>query len=133
MSDPDLGLLPATCPGGCVLAIVGSRILAGRSDAEALIEEAFETHQPVWFVSGGAVGIDSMAESEADRRGFADRKTIHRPIKRTWYYFKKRDVLIANESQCLVSIEGKDATTHGAGWTAQYAQRTGKRVVRHII
>lgn len=121
------------CTGGCVLAIVGSRVLAGRPDAEDLIERAFDEHQPGWFVSGGADGIDSMAEAAADRRGYQERKTILLPEQKTWPYYKKRDVLIAKAAECLVCISGRDSRTHGAAWTADYAEKIGKRVTRYVI
>jgi len=121
------------CSKGCVLAIVGSRSLAGRADAQALIERAFDEHEPVWFVSGGAVGVDSMSEDEADRRGYSERKTIHLPEGKGWVYYQKRDILIAKDSECLVCISAWDSPTHGAAWTAKYAEDIGKRVTRHVI
>lgn len=116
-----------------MLGIVGSRILAGNRDAEILIAQAFDEHQPRWFTSGGADGIDLMSEDEADARGFGDRKSIYLPERRSWYYFKKRDKLIAEQSECLVCISGALATTHGAAWTADYAESIGRRVTRYVI
>jgi len=123
----------SSCPGGCVLGIVGSRILAGRADADELIRREFEIHRPRWFVSGGADGIDKMAETEADSRGYRERKTIHLPEQRSWEYYKKRDKLIAQDSECLVCISGLLSRTQGAAWTASEAERLGKRVTRYGI
>ena len=122
-----------TCLGDCVLGIVGSRILVGRPDAEDIIGQEFDRHRPRWFVSGGAIGIDKMAEDEADRRGYRERKTIHLPEQRSWEYYKKRDKLIAQDSECLVCISGLLSRTQGAAWTASEAERLGKRVTRYVI
>lgn len=116
------------CPGGCVLAIVGSRLLQGNAEAERAIREVFEAHRPRHFVSGGAVGVDSMAEAEADRRGYP--KTIHLPEQRNWNSYKKRDQLIANDAECLVRIYAAWATSYGSGWTADQAEKRGARVWR---
>lgn len=124
---------PERCPGECVLAIVGSRILKDRRDANEIIEAEFNRHSPRWFVSGGAPGIDTMAEDAANTRGYQKRKTIHLPLKRTWAEYQKRDRLIAGDSECLVSIEGRQSRTHGSAWTANEAIRLGRRVTRYVI
>lgn len=120
------------CPGGCVLAIVGSVALAGNDEAPKLVAEAFDTHRPRRIVSGGAAGVDSMAEDEGKRRGFRepDTMTIHRPRGKGWAYYKARDQLIANDAECLVRIFAGTARTYGSGWTANQAEKRGARVWR---
>lgn len=122
--------MDAECPGHCVLAIVGSRILDGHPEVKHILAEVFDGHNPRHFVSGGAVGIDKMAEDEADRREMRHSKTIHLPERKSWYYYKKRDQLIADDSECLVRIYAGWATTWGSGFTAKEAERQGKRVWR---
>lgn len=118
------------CPGGCVLAVVGSTVLQGNVDAMRVIREAFERHNPRWFVSGGAVGVDSMAEYVANERGLTNFKTIHHPERRGWYWYKKRDRLIAQDAECLVRVYAGWGRTWGSGWTAREAERLGARVER---
>lgn len=123
---------PEPCPKGCVLAIVGSVILEGDPDAEEAIRRTFDEHQPSWFVSGGAIGVDKMAEDEGDRRGMGDKKTVHLPEQKGWFWYKKRDLLIAQDAAkgCLVRIYSGQARTWGSGWTAREAEKLGARVTR---
>lgn len=51
------------------LAIVGSCSLAGNVAAAQIIEQVLDKYKPDVVVSGGAVGIDSMAEAAANVRG----------------------------------------------------------------
>lgn len=122
------------CDGGCVLAIVGSRHMRGDPTAEGLIRDAFDRHRPRWFVSGGEpTGIDTMAEEEADRRGLAHAKTIHLPEQKGWEWYKKRDLLIAQQAECLVRIFSGTAPSYGSGWTANQAEKLGALVERYKV
>lgn len=121
------------CPGGCILAIVGSLKLEGNTEAYQIICQVFDQHQPRWFVSGGADGIDKMAEAEADRRGMQDSKTIHYPEKKGWHWYKKRDLLIAQQAECCVRIFSGTARTYGSGWTTNKAEELGARVWRFKV
>jgi len=117
------------CSGGCILAIVGSQHMRGNSVAEQHIRDAFDQHQPRHFVSGGEpTGIDLMAEEEADRRSVS--KTIHLPEQKGWEWYKKRDLLIAQDAECLVRIFSGTARTYGSGYTANEAEKLGARVTR---
>lgn len=117
------------CPGDCVLAIVGSQRMRGNPVAEQHIREAFDAHRPRLFVSGGEPsGIDLMAEEEADRRSIP--KRIHLPKERNWPHYKARDLLIAQDAECLVRIFSGTAKTYGSGWTANEAEKRGARVWR---
>jgi hypothetical protein len=118
------------CPGRCILAIVGSRALDGHPEAVRIIREVLEAHNPRHFVSGGAKGIDLMAEQEADRRGMQGAKTIHLPEQKGWKWYKARDQLIANDAECLVRIYAGWATSYGSGWTANQSELRGARVWR---
>jgi hypothetical protein len=104
--------------------------LKGNVAAMVHIRHIFDEHQPRWFVSGGAEGIDTMAEEEADRRGMQDKKTIHLPLQKGWRWYKARDLLIAQDAECLVRIFSGQARTYGSGWTANEAEKLGARVQR---
>lgn len=123
---------PGPCTGGCVLAVVGSLVLAGDPDAQRVIEGVFDQHQPRWFVSGGADGVDKMAEAEADRRGMVHQKDIYLPEQRGWFWYRQRDRLIAQHAAngCLVRVYSGQSRTYGSGWTANEAEKLGARVTR---
>lgn len=112
------------------LAIVGSCSLAGNTEAAQIIVRLFDEYQPTRFVSGGAVGIDTMAEAEAKRRGIKCR--IFRPDVKQWeppsgaYGFKARNIDIAETCDRLVRIVAVGSKTYGSGWTRDYAKRLGK-------
>jgi len=85
------------------------------------------------FVSGGAKGIDSIAEDIATRLGF--KTEICYPAYEGWEAYKVRNMTISNISQYLycVVLKGNDefcyhckSGTHnrsGGCWTYEYARR----------
>lgn len=122
------------CTGGCILAVVGSRKCAeAETETRSLIHDIFDRHRPRWFVSGGAVGGDTFAEDEANLRGMEERKTIHLPEGKGWKFYQARDILIAEDAECLACITHFNSKTHGASWTASKAEKLGKRVDRFIV
>lgn len=129
------------CAGGCILAIVGSAdfdvrraAASGRFEAELLILDAYRRHRPRLFVSGGAVGIDSMAETLMD--GYNVPKNIHRPKVKRFHGpggYRERDIWIAEDCEHLVRIASSTTRTYGSGFTADYAASLGKLVERHVV
>lgn len=118
----------------CVLAIVGSTTLEGNAEAIAAIKSAFDRHDPRLFVSGGAPGIDTMAERESDARACA--KSIHKPEHRAWgapHGFKWRNELVAQEAEHLVRVVDCQSKTYGSGWTMRRAEQLGKSVENIVI
>ena len=83
-------------------------------------------------VSGGAEGIDTLAEETAEKWVF-DTK-IFRPEKKGWYWYKKRNKLIAERCDVLYRIATRESKTYGSGWTADYAEEElGKQVYRFWV
>jgi hypothetical protein len=82
------------------------------------------------LISGGCHkgGVDIWAEEVADKKGL--NKIIFLPEKLTWYWYKKRNMRIAEESDVLVDIEPGDRKS-GGYWTLNYAKSIGK-VTNHI-
>lgn len=118
----------------CILAIVGSTSLEGNEEARQKVVEVINDHRPRRIVSGGAKGIDTMAENAADERGIE--KSIHHPTVRRWWGdggFKERNSKIAEEAECLVRISDPASKTYGSGWTADYAESLGKPVERFSV
>lgn len=116
------------------LAIVGSEILDGHPEAQRRIVEAFDRYQPTTLVSGGAAGIDTMAEDEAKRRGIACE--IYRPRVRAWALaggFRDRNQQIADACEALVRIVASTSKTYGSGWTRDQAAKQGKPTEEFII
>jgi hypothetical protein len=138
------------------LAVVGSqKISRGHAEtAWVVIEGLIRMWSPDVVISGGATGIDSVAEAVAKGLGYVplapDGETparctgcppekwlqIFEPEVRQWdplgqYGFKARNEDIAKTCDVLVRIVKKDdQTTYGSGWTADRAEELGKDVYR---
>lgn len=119
-----------------ILAIVGSVLLDEGSQKELAtewIKLALVKISPTLVVSGGADGIDSLAEETAVESEYPFKKFL--PKNRRWEPegFKARNIQIAQTCDYLLCIRTKQSKTYGSGWTADYAQRIGKHVKRIII
>ena len=116
------------------LAIVGSTLLDGNPAAMKLIVDTFDKYQPTTFISGGAVGIDTMAEEEAKRRGIAC--DIRLPTVKAWGLpggFKDRNQEIADRCDVLVRIVSSRTKTYGSGYTRDRAMEQGKHTENHVV
>lgn len=119
-----------------ILAIVGSTKLDPGKQTEQAIEiitYALVNCRPDKVVSGGAIGIDSLAESLAKERGIPFQKFL--PKNKRWKPngYEARNRLIAEDCTHLLSIRTGQSTTYGSGWTADYAESIGKNVIRKMI
>ncbi len=114
------------------LAVVGSTnvTLSQKSVAATIIKGFLWEHVPDEFISGGATGIDALAEACADLIGVP--KKIYLPENNRWEPdgFKKRNIIIAKECDALLCIRSEQSTTYGSGWTADRAEEMGKTVWR---
>ncbi len=122
-----------------VLAVVGTRVLACRGDAARAglrIRRAIHALQPACVVSGGAKGVDAIAEAIAIDLGYSEDAgtlVVHRPTVRRFHGpggYRERDAMIARDCTHLLRIACIKATTYGSGWTADWAQQLGRIVVR---
>jgi hypothetical protein len=118
------------------LAIVGSTSLAGNERAAQIIEEVIDRFKPTIIISGGAVGIDSMAEAAAIRRGIEP--LIFRPEVHRWdggerVGFKQRNLHIALMCDVLVRIVADDSRTYGSGWTRDRARGNGAVTEEYVV
>jgi hypothetical protein len=96
--------------------------------------QALTEHQPSVLISGGAKGVDSIAEEEAVARGIPI--DIKRPSLRQWNGpggFKERNARIAEACEHLVRIYDPDSGTYGSGWTADLAEKMGRGVWRVAV
>lgn len=121
------------------LAIVGTRLLECPNDelrARQRIEQAIHRLKPAVIISGGAKGVDTIAEQVALSLGYSEAEgtlVIHRPKVKRFHGpggYRERDLLIATECTHLLRLSCKEATTYGSGFTADEAERQGKPVVR---
>lgn len=128
----------------CILAIVGSRDVH-KSGGLLAISQAIDRHKPIIVVSGGAkasalntrnglISIDFEAEHMASALGI--QTVIFKPTSFTFNGpggFRERNIKIADLCHCLVRIASSTTTTYGSGWTADYAERSGKNVERFVV
>lgn len=120
-----------------VLAIVGSTRFAGDSErtlaALRRITETVAELRPDRIVSGGAKGIDTIAARYAYRHRIP--LTEHLPKRPRWAPdgYRDRNLLIAQECTHLLCIRHPLSRTYGSGWTADQAEKLGKRVCRVTI
>lgn len=119
------------------LAIVGSVALGQHAEAKKIIEEVLDKYQPTLVVSGGAVGIDSLAEEIATRRGIA--VDIQRPEVQQWHDrgklrgYMSRNREIAERCERLVRIAWKQSKSYGSGWCRDRAKELGKPTEEYVI
>jgi len=132
------------------VAIVGSSRLTDTEEADArkycglilnsLIKEWGE--DDITFVSGGASGVDTIAETTA--KGLGLKTIIHKPLEYKWENgYKPRNMKIAQECDVLYCLptkvkltpcyhcEEKDHEVTGGCWTMKYAQKLKKET--HVV
>ena len=116
------------------LAIVGSTAFehdpVALAQASALIEQVLLHYQPELVVSGGAPGIDRLAEGLANAHALPT--LVRKPRNPRWepHGYKERNIQIAETCTHLLAIRHTSSTTYGSGWTADYAERLGRQVRR---
>ncbi len=113
------------------LAIVGSRVVGDLETAERIIRDVLREYDPELVISGGASGIDTLAEEMAIDRGIQTH--IYAPKDAAWYAYKRRNQQIAEACDFLVCIRSRKSKSYGSGWTADYAEKIGKPVERYKI
>lgn len=113
------------------LAIVGSTSLIGKEEVYKIIEEVIEKYKPSTIISGGAKGVDSMAEEVAKKRGISTE--IFLPKVNRWEGYKERNLQIAKGCDVLVRIAARDSKTYGSGWTRDRALDMGKETVEYLL
>jgi hypothetical protein len=116
------------------LAIVGSTKFADDPEAKDwaahYIQWVLQKYYPEVVISGGAIGIDQLAATLA---AFEDIEVIeHLPVTKDWPGYKARNILIAQDCTHLLAIRHSQSTTYGSGWTADYAEKLGKKVYRKV-
>lgn len=121
-----------------ILAVVGSTLLAGNAEAQRLIAEAFDRWQPDGFTSGGAKGVDSIAEYYARSIWHLpeDRIFIYEPKVRRWWGeggFMERNLQIARTCDALVRVVSSQTKTYGSGWTRDRAKEMGKPTESFVV
>lgn len=118
------------------LAVVGSTKFAewwGIHAARGIVSHVVAHYTPVLIISGGAEGVDTIAEEVADAREID--KKIFLPNNPRWEPdgYKDRNTLIAQECTHLLAIRCSKSTTYGSGWTADHAERIGKNVRKVLL
>jgi hypothetical protein len=124
------------------LAVVGTRELRCPGDSVNVgrrVKEAIDRLQPAVVISGGARGVDTIAEIVARTMGFSEMNgTLVIRYPKTHQFrgaggFRERDALIARECTHLLRLACRQATTYGSGWTADEAERLSRIVVREQV
>lgn len=117
------------------LAIVGSRLITEEQEgfSKAIIQGILMYYLPIAVFSGGAEGIDTIAETESIVLNIHFK--LFKPVKPQWEPdgYKIRNMNIAEECTDLLCIRSKQSTTYGSGWTADYAEKLGKNVIRITV
>lgn len=113
------------------LAIVGSVDLEGNPAAEQVIEEILLEYKPTLLISGGAKGVDSMAEAAAKALGIPT--CIFHPSQQNWPAFRERNLLIAKGCDMLIRVKSNTTKTFGSGWTMERAKEFGKPVKEYEV
>lgn len=117
------------------LAVVGSTNVRPeqRSLAFKIVEGFVLVEKPSVIISGGAAGIDNVADQIAYLHEI--KFVEHLPKNNRWEPdgYKERNTKIAQDCTHLLCIRTQQSTTYGSGWTADLAERLGKTVWRVIL
>ena len=123
---------------------------AGEAQAKEIIHSLLAGHT---LVSGGCHlgGVDIWAEEISDTLG--NEKIIHRPVLKSWPHYRRRNLLIVQDSQIVHCIAVRrlamaydsirfsscyhcntmDHVKGGGCWTMKQAKRAGKLWRLHIV
>lgn len=121
------------------LAIVGSVDLTEVQirDVAWLIQCILVYSQPRTVISGGAAGVDSIGVTLAENWG-GTQTQVFLPDVNQWdppgdRGYKARNIEIAEACDELVAIRSLQSKTYGSGWTADYAEKIGRKVRRFYV
>lgn len=112
-----------------VLAVVGSARFACRDGVEIarrIVAAEITERRPDLVVSGGAVGVDSIAAAVARAAGVEVTEFL--PRHRRWEPegFKARNIVVAGACTRLLAIRCAESRTYGSGYTRDLAGKQGK-------
>lgn len=128
------------------LAIVGSSKLTeeqtekAKKIISASLMQLMSSQDELIVVSGRSPkgGVDILAEDIAVNTFYLD-TVIFEPELHQWADengkegYKSRNMKIAKECDVLLCIRSEQSKTYGSGWTADYAERIGKKVYRVTV
>jgi hypothetical protein len=120
-----------------VLAVVGSTefaCLRGFALAHQVIHDELVTHRPDALTSGGADGVDTLAETLAGVLHIPTR--IYPPRVRRWAGpsgYRERNQRIADTCTRALRIVCANSTTYGSGWTCERVREHGNPVRTVVI
>lgn len=116
------------------LAIVGSQAKAWDLDTAACVRGVIRgvcaVLEPAEIISGRSPGggVDQWAEDYASLFGI--QFTPFEASQNDWPHFKARNIQIAEYCTHLLAIRSLSSKTYGSGWTADFAEKLGKKVWR---
>lgn len=124
------------------LAVVGTRVLKCEGDRQRVLHRVWASInrlKPDVFISGGAEGVDQLAEHIARQRGYTENNgnlMIFRPSRMQFEGkggYRERNEKIAIECTHLLRLSCLQGRTFGSGWTADRARHYGANVVDTVI
>lgn len=117
-----------------IICIVGSHILtpAQENDARQIIKEILDNCKcNDVVISGGAKGVDSIAEEVANEEGLGF--VVFKPMIERWDAYRHRNWSMAYACDNLYRIVTKDSKTYGSGWTRDRAKEMGKFTKEYVV
>ena len=123
---------------GIHLAIVGTRVLEHPGDVERAtlcIDRMIGDLVPARILTGGADGVDTIAEAVATLSGYSSARgtlVVLRPSSPSWlgsggYLARNREIVTHCTHLLRISCEGSE--TGGSLWTAREARKRGRVVM----
>ena len=84
----------------------------------------------VLFISGESPkgGVDIWVKETCDNLGVTYKG--YPPERNEWTYYKKRNRAMAEACDVLMRVYNARTKTYGSGWTADFAERVGRKVLR---
>jgi hypothetical protein len=122
---------------GDILAIVGSTKFESDTHASYVafnfLANYVSEQLPDEVISGGASGLDTIGIQIANLLEVHYRNFL--PENKRWEPdgYKARNIEIASTCTRLVCVRHFASKTYGSGWTADHAERIGKKVERFMF
>ncbi len=112
------------------IVIVGSELKKWNKEKEKIAREVIikimtELYPDALFLSGECPygGVDSWVKETAENLNKAYKG--YPPKKNKWYYYKKRNMQMAQDGDVIITID-PDGLSSGGTWTVEYAKTLGK-------